>query len=155
MTEEYIDDFDRIKSCNRKRVDDSIDYFLAMPIKEVEYPKGTFWSLMKKSKKKYFGISWSKFDILIIFFGGIFPMISSISSGNSELTVVYSLICLWILLLKWTETQKEDIFDEFIKISSYCSNAMRALAFMRAEYEDLYDNPATHKMKEKNENRES
>jgi len=151
QNEKFVDDWERYNKCSKKRVDASIAFFVNISDKEIEYPKGTFWGMTKRPKKKFFGIAWSKFDIIIFFFGGVFPTFSAAAKGDYGSMIVYLLICLWILLLKWTETTKDEYFKMFMSASNKTLNLFSALAFLRAEYEDLYDNPATHKMKEKEE----
>jgi len=145
--DKFIDDFERLKDCNKKRVDDSIDFFITMPIEKYELPKEVPF-ILRPLKKRYFGLMWDKCDIFIAFML-LFPIFLNASSGEFTVMFLHAVIFIWFLLAVSQKTQRHDMFLEFRKASLHCSNVYKALAYLRAEYEDLYNNTATHKMKDK------
>ena len=145
--DKFIDDFERLKDCNKKRVDDSIDFFITMPIEKYELPKEVPF-ILRPLKKKYFGLMWDKGDIFISTML-LLPAVINSFSGNFSSMFVHLIIFFWFIMCMFQKTQRHDMFLEFRKASLHCSNVYKALAYLRAEYEDLYNNTATHKMKDK------
>ena len=143
-------EFKRLRNCSRKRVDDTIEFYTTLPVDDWEEPQSKMFGwFFKKPIKKYFGIRWSVFDLTILFFGSLFGAFINAFIGNMSLFVVNLIIGLWISLCKWTETRSDHYWNLYYKQSKKHINTLNALAYMRAEYEDLYNNAATHKMFDK------